>query len=147
MIYMLDSRYGYKKHCLYLNLSINNIYTPLKRVKIIYKNRMLSSHHLNVDTLLVLINQFQFGYFGFWYFGSRNLGTVHLLTKFGSISVGLFWILVWFSSKIENHLICKQNFGSNSVPVRFLFLGNYGFIDKNIIWGFSLTIGKFGLFR
>ena len=61
---------------------------------------MPSLHHLNVYTLLLLIIPFQFGimvFVQFWFgilvlcFGSRNLETIQLFTKFGLVSVRLFW--------------------------------------------------------
>ena len=65
---------------------------------------MPSSHHLNVYTLSFLSILFQFGilvfvwfWFGilvlvFWFYKFRNrLATVQLFTKFGLVSVGLFW--------------------------------------------------------
>ena len=69
---------------------------------------MLSLYHLNVDGLLVLSFPFRFVYFWFWYFGYKILGTIHVYTKFGLVSLGLFWSLVWFSRKFENQLICKK---------------------------------------
>lgn len=57
---------------------------------------------------------FQFGYFVFW---------------FGSVA------------KLETDKYANKFLGPIQFQFDSSFLSNYGFIDKNIIWGFSLTIG------
>ena len=74
---------------------------------------MLFSYHLNIDALSVPNIRFRFGYFG-----SRNLGAIHVFTKFGLVLFSwVIEVLVRFASKLRKRLISQKNVD----PIQFCF--------------------------